>query len=195
LKGPVAGLGDESCQDLHAAVESAHTLTRMANELLDVSRLEAGKMPIQRAVWDLAQVACEVRSALQTMDRDRPIDIESTGAVQVNCDGALVRRVLENLVSNGIKYSPAGSRMRISIAGGDDRVRVAVHDEGRGVPPEAREMVFEKFRTIAGRDERASHSAGLGLAFCKLAIEAQGGTIGVEPRAPAGSAFWFELPA
>ena len=85
--------------------------------------------------------------------------------------------------------------MRISIASGDGRVRVAVHDEGRGVPPEARAKIFEKFGTVESRQEWAYHSVGLGLAFCKLAIEAHGGTIGVDPGVPAGSTFWFELPA
>ncbi len=167
----------------------------MANDLLDVSRLEACKMPVERAVWDLTQMARDVRSALGTIDLERPIDIESAGAVEVTCDGALVRRVMENLVSNGIRYSPAGSRMRISIASGDGCVRVAVHDQGPGVPPEAREKIFEKFGTVAARQESTYHSVGLGLAFCKLAIEAHGGTIGVDPGVPAGSTFWFELPA
>jgi two-component system, sensor histidine kinase and response regulator len=195
LKRHAAALSEESGQDLQAAVESAQVLNRMANELLDVSRLEEGKMPIERQVWDLTQMVHEVRSALRAIDRERPIDIESAGAVCVSCDGTLVRRVLENLVSNGITHTPAGSRMRISIASGDGRVRVAVHDEGHGVPPEARKKIFEKFGIVEARHERTYHSTGLGLAFCKLAIEMQGGRIGVDPGVPTGSTFWFELPA
>jgi len=194
LKGAAAPLGEESRQDLQTAVESAQVLNRMANDLLDVSRLEEGKMPIERGMWDLTQMACDVRATLQALDRERPIDIESDGPVQATCDGALVRRVMENLVGNGIRHTPAGSRLRISIANRDGGVRVAVHDEGRGVPVEAREKIFEKFGTLAARHERSYHSVGLGLAFCKLAVEAQGGTIGVDPGTPAGSTFWFELP-
>ena len=74
-------------------------------------------------------------------------------------------------------------------------MRVAVHDQGHGVPAEARKKIFEKFGTVEARQESDYHSAGLGLAFCKLAIEAHGGTIGVDPGVPAGSTFWFELPA
>jgi signal transduction histidine kinase len=125
------------------------------------------------------------------MDASRPIEIDGAEPVEVMCDGALVRRVIENLVSNGIRHTPAGSGMRIAVARGDGRVRVTVQDEGPGVPPEARERIFQKFGTL----NATYHSAGLGLAFCKLAVEAQGGTIGVEPREPAGSTFWFELPA
>ncbi len=166
----------------------------MVNDLLDVSRLEEGKMPLERGVWDLTRMADEVRATLGTVDRERQIDIASPRAVDVSCDGALVHRIMENLVSNAIKHTPAGTRIRISIAKGDDSVRVAVHDEGGGVPAEAREKIFEKFGTVESRHERAYHSVGLGLAFCKLAIEAHGGTIGVDPGVPVGSTFWFELP-
>ena len=94
-----------------------------------------------------------------------------------------------------LRHTPAGSPLRISIESREGRVRVAVHDQGHGVPPEARERIFEKFGTVEVRRESAYHSVGLGLAFSKLAIEAQGGTIGVDAGVRAGSTFWFELPA
>ena len=168
----------------------------MTNDLLDVSRLEEGKMPIERAVWDLTQMASDVRAALAAIDRERPIDIESAGA--------RARRPATAASSAGSwrTSSATGSGTRPPAAGcafpspaHDGRVRVAVHDQGRGVPPEAREKIFEKFGTVEARHERTYHSVGLGLAFCKLAIEAQGGTIGVDSGVPAGSTFWFELPA
>ena len=152
-------------------------------------------MPVNRAMWNLTQMARDVRAVLGAIDAKRLIDIESAGAVEVSCDGALVRRVMENFVTNALRHTPAGSPMRISIASGDGRVRVAVHDEGRGVPQEARERIFEKFGTVEVRQESDYHSVGLGLAFCKLAIETHGGTIGVDPGVRAGSTFWFELPA
>ena len=195
LKGPAAALDEVSRQGLQAALDSVKALNRMANDLLDVSRLEEGKMPIDRAEWDLTQIASEVRSTLRSIDRERPIDIETAGPVRATCDGTLVRRVLENLVSNGIRHTPAGSRIRISLASDRGRVRVEVHDQGRGVPPDAREKIFEKFGALQARHDRSYHTVGLGLAFCKLAIRAQGGTIGVDSGVPAGSTFWFELPA
>ena len=190
-----ATLTDDSRRDLQDAIASTRALNQMTSELLDVSRLEQGKMPIAMAVWDLTQMAHEVRTAIGTIDLERTIDIDREDPVRVTCDGGLVRRVMENLVSNGIRHTPAGSRMHISIATQDDHVRVAVHDEGPGVPPEHRTRIFEKFATVEDRHEATYHSTGLGLAFCKLAIEAQGGMIGVEPGVPAGSTFWFELPA
>ena len=170
LEGAAAALGEDSRDDLEKAIGSSKALGRMVDDLLDVSRLEAGEMPLERGVCDLTRMANEVRAALGTIDRERPIDVESPGAVDVSCDGALVRRVMENLVNNAIKHTPAGTRMRVSIARGDGRVRVAVHDEGGGVPPEAREKIFEKFGTVERRHERTYRSIGLGLAFCKLAV-------------------------
>jgi signal transduction histidine kinase len=146
-------------------------------------------------VWNLTDMAQDVRAVLGAIDADRRIDIESAGAVEASCDGALVRRVIENLVTNALRHTPAGSPIRVSIASAEGRARVAVHDQGRGVPSEATERIFEKFGTVEARQESAYRSLGLGLAFCKLAIEAHGGTIGVAPGVESGSTFWFELPA
>jgi two-component system, sensor histidine kinase and response regulator len=186
---------DDGAADLRAAVEAAEAVNGMANDLLDVSRLEEGRMPLERSVCDLTQMAADVRAVLSGVASERHIGVDSEGPVEVSCDPAIVRRVLENLVSNGIKHTPPGSEIRISIARKDTAVLVAVHDEGPGVPSEARERIFEKFGTIDTRTQRAYHSAGLGLAFCKLAVETHGGRIAVESREPVGSTFWFELPA
>ena len=166
----------------------------MIHDLLDVSRLEEGKMPVKSGAWDLTRMIRDVTTTFGTGERARQIEIESPEAVNVTCDGALTRRVLENLLSNAIKHTPPGGPVRISIATGDGRVRFEVQDEGPGVPSTDRKKIFEKFGTVESRRNRKYHSTGLGLAFCKLAIEAQGGTIGVDPRAPEGSTFWFELP-
>ena len=102
--------------------------------------------------------------------------------------------MLENLVSNGIKHTPTGGRLRIEVRSLPDHARVAVQDEGQGVPPELRQRIFEKFGTVQARKDQTYHSAGLGLAFCKLALQAHGGTIGVDAADPHGSVFWIELP-
>jgi len=195
LTGFTSALSDDGREALQSALKAVREMTAMASDVLDVSRLETASMPIERAVCDLTQIARDVCSVLGTADVERTFDIESAGAVNVTCDGALVRRVMENFVSNGIRYSPAGSLVRISIASGGGTVRVEVHDEGDGVPREARGMLFEKLGRPTEEQESAPHSVGLGLAFCKLAIEAHGGTIGVDSGVPAGCTFWFELPA
>lgn len=181
--------------DLNVAIEAASGLTRMTNDLLDVSRLEDGHLPIERAPGDLAAIATEVGGRLASLDRARTIEIDRAGPVEGAFDGGLLRRVVENLVSNAVKHTPAGSRIRVVPRRLGDRVRLAIHDEGPGVPAEAKSRIFEKFGTVAARRENQFHSAGLGLTFCKLAVEAHGGRIGVDDGDPVGSVFWFELPA
>lgn len=181
--------------DIHQAHQAVSTLMGMTRDLLDVSRLEQGKMPIKPAVCDLTRLAVEVRDALAAMDRERTIEVESAESVKACCDGDLVRRVIENLVSNGIHHTPPGTPVRISVVRTDDTVRVAVHDQGPGIDPGSRQQLFEKFGTVQARRDRSYQSIGLGLAFCKLAVEAHGGTIGVEQAKPLGNTFWFDLPA
>jgi len=180
---------------LRMAIETARDLNRMASDLLDVSRLEAGMLPIERATCDLTGMADEVRAVIGRVEPERRIDVVAGGPIEVKCDGPIIRRVMENLVGNAIKHTPPGTRIQIDITRPDGRARVAVHDEGPGVPVEARTKIFEKFGTMKTRMKHSYHSAGLGLAFCKLAVEGHDGTIGVEARVPVGSTFWFELPA
>ena len=134
LKRPVAALAENTQEILRTAVSATEMLSQMVNDLLDVSRLEEGKMPVERAIWDLTRMAGEVRETLAAMDRGRRIDVETSEAVPVSCDGAIIRRTLENLLGNAIKHTPAGTPVRISIARRTGRVRVEVHDEGDGVP-------------------------------------------------------------
>ncbi|MGE0394352.1 MAG: ATP-binding protein, partial [Vicinamibacterales bacterium] len=187
-------LGEESAADVKAAADAARTVTRMANDLLDVSRLEGGKMPLALTDCDVTAAAHDVQAALGTLDRARVIAVHADGPVVVRADAGLVRRLIENIVNNAVKHTPTGGRIDITVTGKPEGVRVAVADQGPGVPPEARQRIFEKFGTVANRQQSAYHSVGLGLTFCKLAVEAHGGSIGVSDGDPSGSVFWFELP-
>jgi two-component system sensor histidine kinase/response regulator len=192
---PTCTLSEDAAKDLQYAVQAAAGLSGLANDLLDVSRLEENKLPLDRRPHDLVPVCREVLVRLAPLDRTRRLELDAAEAVPAVCDRGVVQRVLENLVGNAMKHTPGGGRVRVSAVAGPERVRVAVHDEGPGVPPEARSKIFEKFGTVAARHERQYHSAGLGLTFCKLAVEAHGGRIGVDAGDPVGSVFWFELPA
>ncbi len=189
------GLSADGKRDLRVALQGARSLARMTYDLLDVSRLESGSMPLLAATYDLVQLADDARATLQGLARERTITVEAADPVSAFCDAKLIARVLQNLIGNAIKHTPADSDVTVAVTGNDDGVRVTVSDLGPGVPVEARRRIFEKFGTVDGVGSTRHHSAGLGLAFCKLAVEAHGGTIGVEPREPHGSHFWFELPA
>jgi two-component system sensor histidine kinase/response regulator len=179
---------------LKMALEGAEALNQMANTLLDVRRMEEGKMPLNLASSDLTAVAADVAKRLASIDRARSIEVAPGPVVTATCDADLVRRVLENLVGNAIKHTPSGGKVVIGVEALADRVRLNVTDSGAGIPVEARARIFEKFGAMRARSERAYHSVGLGLAFSKLAVEAHGGSIGIDSAEPHGSIFWFELP-
>jgi two-component system, sensor histidine kinase and response regulator len=180
--------------DLRAAMAAAGDLNRMAKDVLDVSRLEKAEMPIVRTDCDLVELAAGVEASLGAWERDRRIALRGGAPVRVRCDPGLVRRILENLIGNAIKHTPSGSEVEIAVTADAARARVEVLDRGPGIPPEARERIFEKYGAMQMRHDSTYHSVGLGLAFCKAAVDAHGGTIGVAPRDAGGSCFWFELP-
>lgn len=192
--GPMKDLPPEAMEDVDAAGRAARRLRGMANDLLDVSRLEESKLPLQKAEHDLALAARDAVANLGALDRSRSIELTASGEVRCSFDLELVRRVLENLISNAIKHTRAGDALYVSIATSAGRARVEVRDQGPGVPPEARQRIFEKFESERPKGGQKYHSVGLGLTFCKLAVEAHGGSIGVLAAEPKGSVFWFELP-
>jgi len=187
------GMQGENAEHVAGAIGGARTLNRITNSLLDISRLEAGSMPVRVVGTDLAVLASLVVTSIRVLQPARGIGVEVLGETACDCDPELMRRVLENLVSNAMKHTRVEGRVRVVISGLADRVRVAVHDEGPGVPPENRARMFEPFSAHGLRSANGYESSGLGLVFCRLAVEAQGGSIRVEDGVPRGSVFVVEL--
>jgi signal transduction histidine kinase len=169
-------------------------MTAMVNDMLDVSRLEEGAMPVHRKPADLAALAGE---AMKVAGAGRRVELAfeaPQGGVSVNCDPELIRRVIANLVANAVDFSPDRSLVKVRVENGGPEVRVEVADQGPGIPPEFHQRIFEKFGQADVMRQRVKHSSGLGLTFCKLAVEAHGGRIGVDSAAGHGSTFWFTIP-
>jgi signal transduction histidine kinase len=118
---------------------------------------------------------------------------DSARPLHAICDPGLLSRVLSNLIGNAIAFTaPQEGKICIRFQPEAGRVRVEVVDNGPGIDPVEQQIIFEKFRQ--GREHVRDRSSGLGLAFCKLAMEAQHGTIGVDSQPGVGSKFWFEVP-
>lgn len=184
---------DKGC--LQAAISAANKLIEMVSSVLDVSRMEAGQMPLCRETCDLGQVAEESVKLLGGLFEHSPVVIEhpleGCGAI---CDKMIVRRFISNLLGNAAKFSPRGCEIRLSIQPLADTFKVSVIDRGPGIPPEDHAQIFEKFGQAKLGAPRVTYSSGLGLTFCKMAVEQHGGQIGVESVLGHGSTFWFTLP-
>ena len=178
------------------ATRGANRLLYLVNELLDVSKLESGNMTLQPSEFLLAPIveeALELTGVLAGRD-EQLVEREYSNDFQVRADEDLLRRVLSNLLSNAVKFTPSDGRIGVGAKTGDNEVLFWVRDEGDGVPPEYRDKIFEKFGQVESRQEGRKLSTGLGLTFCKLAVEAHGGRIWIESEAGRGSTFFFTLP-
>ena len=187
-------LSDAQRRYIDRANTGVSSLMEMISSLLDVSRLEAGAMPLQREVCDLTSVAADAMKTLEGLALGRDVRLERPVApVCASCDPTIVRRVVANLLGNAIKFTPTSGAITVAIMDRDGVARVEVRDTGQGIPPEYLDRIFDKFAQVEARRARQSYSTGLGLTFCKLATEAHGGRIGVDSEVGRGSTFWFEL--
>jgi signal transduction histidine kinase len=188
-------LNPEEAECVTGAKRGAGDMGDMISTLLDVGRLEAGEMPLRLQDHDLAQIAREAADRFTPVLRNRTLRCEMPPEpVAVSCDADVIRRIFENLVGNALKFTKSDGTIRISVerTGGD--VTISVSDNGEGISRDQHEHIFEKFgQTNSGRQHR--HSTGLGLAFCRLAVEAHQGKIGVQSEPGKGSTFWFTLPS
>lgn len=173
----------------------AGRLTEMISQVLDVSRMESGRMPLSLKDSDLNVLLPAAVASLGPAPAGVAVVYEMPSTpVTIACDPDLLSRVVVNLVGNAFKFTPReGGRVEIGLTSEPDRVRITISDNGPGVPPEFRGKVFEKFGQAPLGQSSGTRSSGLGLTFCKLAVEAHGGRIGLESASGGGARFWIEL--
>ena len=174
------------------AADGAARLSEMIDTLLDLGRLEAGRMPLSTAREDLEALARSAVAALAPLLGHRRVAWETPATpLRAVCDASLVRRILTNLLDNAIRHTRSDGELLVKIRRGAGGAFVAVSDNGPGIAPAFHEKIFEKF---AQHGVRKKQTSGLGLAFCKLAVEAHGGQIGVTSEPGCGCTLWFTLP-
>jgi len=184
-------LGGELAEIAEDILVAAHQIDRSARDLLDVSRAEDGALEVHREDFALDELANEVAATLRGAARWNGIAIElDVRAPRARGDRELVRRILQNLVHNALRYAPRNSAVRIESVAEPDAVVLRVLDEGPGVAPGDTDRIFE--RNVSIGNTRGNH--GLGLAFCRLAAQAHGGKIWVEARTPRGASFCVRIP-
>jgi K+-sensing histidine kinase KdpD len=180
---------------LEVAARSERQARRMIDALLDVQYLEEGRRLIARENTSISALINSSVEQMQPSLAEKNIQVRFALAddlPMLYIDGEIIERVLLNLLDNAIKYSPEGGLITLSTATSGSEVFVRVKDTGPGIPPEAQSMIFDKFSRVKQRN--MPHGVGLGLAFCKLAVEAHGGRIWVRSDDKNGSTFTFALP-
>ncbi len=188
-----------------AVQESGESLLTVINDILDISKLEVGKVEIESIDFDLAETVESAVTLLASKAHAKDIDLglfidpEAAGAFRG--DPARLRQILFNLVGNGIKFTDKGGvAVEVSVVHGRElpdgvaMVRFEVKDSGIGMPEDVRSRLFQKFTQADNSITRRYGGTGLGLAICKQLVELMGGMVDVESRPGFGSRFWFELP-
>lgn len=180
-------------QMVNMGQEALRQMLSMINSLLDVSKIEAGELQPLHSACDLVALAHKAVHVLSSMRGNRRVTVEAESEPMIaQVDQDLILRVLQNLLGNAFKFTGQNGEVKIRFVRDGGHVRVSVTDDGPGIPPEHHQRIFEKFGQV--KSDRPRVGTGLGLTFCRLAVEAHGGQIGVTSEVGKGSTFWFDLP-
>jgi PAS domain S-box-containing protein len=175
------------------ARQNTVTILNLVNAILDMSRLERGELPLELVRFRLSDLVAEVLQTQLPLANQKRILLKNTIAAtlpEISADQKLVWRMMQNLIGNAIKFTPENGTIYLTAQVADEKLQISIADTGYGIPANIQKDIFKKFVTgkVKGR------GTGLGLAFCKLTIEAHGGEIWVESNEGKGSTFTFTLP-
>jgi signal transduction histidine kinase len=188
----VSGADAGAAKILHSARTSVATIIEMIEQMLDVSRMEAGALKPRLAPGDVAETVRGAVEAQRIIAGARRLSFSAGGPLLTEFDADLLRRVVGNLVGNAIKFTAPDGEIRVSAGNRDGRIVVEVADNGYGIAPEHHAKIFMKFGQVEGGHARVG--TGLGLTFARMAVEAHGGAIGLVSELEKGSTFWLTLP-
>ena len=177
--------------------DTARRMVEMVQNLLDANRIERGEMQPQLVPVELAALVAGVVAAQRphAAAKQQQLTLEPAGPVTVQVDPGAMVQVIENLVSNAVKYSPAGKEIVVRLSRPADRVRVEVCDQGPGLNAEDQRKLFGKFARLSAKPTGGEHSTGLGLSIVKKLVEAMHGRVWCESHPGQGARFIVELPA
>lgn len=198
LDGLTGPLNEKQIRYLARIKSNTDRLSRLVNDLLDLSRIEAGRVEVRPATLPLTALAEEVAEHLKPLAAEKLIRIEVPSPdpkVTVWADRDKVTQILMNLVGNAIKFTPEQGKVSVAIERSENEyVRISVADTGPGILPEERSKIFSKFYQIDSVNKQKPKGSGMGLAISKALVEMQGGKIWVEGEVGRGSTFSFTLP-
>jgi len=179
--------------------DHANQLTKLVDDLLDLSAIESGHRAPRKSAIDLPAVLAEIARGFAPIAEERRMNLEVAAAPanlpRASADPDQLRQIVANLLDNALKYTEPGGSVSVSAEAWKGGVRVSISDTGVGIPEQDLPRVFERFYRVDKARSREAGGTGLGLSIVKHLVEAQGGEVSVESRQPGGSSFRFTLPA
>ncbi|MDR5659067.1 ATP-binding protein [Serpentinicella sp. ANB-PHB4] len=174
--------------------KEAQRLTNLINDFLDLQRMESGKQQYSMAPIKLNEIVMDIALQFKHEQRHNVFIIDKANYVNVLADKDRLIQVFTNLISNGIKFSPQGGDITITLKNKDEKLMVSVSDQGMGIPESQLTTLFEKFKRVDNSETKKIGGTGLGLAICKEIVEAHGGDIRIESEEGKGTTVYFTLP-
>ncbi|HEV2279602.1 MAG TPA: PAS domain S-box protein [Acidobacteriaceae bacterium] len=192
MLGPVS---DKAATLLRIAVANSDRLIRLINDILDLERMQSGRAPLAFRLVNIMDLARQVIENMQPVADSNQVALLCDGPpAPIEADADRLQQVITNLLSNAIKFSPAKSIVRIAIARKPDGVTLSVIDQGRGIPADKLETIFDRFQQVDASDSRQKGGTGLGLAICRTIVQQHGGRIWAEQNGMQGAIFRVFLP-
>ncbi|HEX3093389.1 MAG TPA: PAS domain-containing sensor histidine kinase [Candidatus Angelobacter sp.] len=193
LEGP---LGEKQQRFIGHILQDARHLLELINEILDISKIESGRLELKRESFDFSQCVEEVLAGIRHQAAARNITLENKNRFQssLHADRLRVKEILYNLLSNAVKFTPEGGRVWVEAISEGDTLHVSVCDTGIGIPEKEHPSIFEKFYQVGDTTGGVREGTGLGLPITKHLVELHGGTISVESRPGQGSSFRLTFP-
>jgi signal transduction histidine kinase len=188
---------EKQTEYLRDILGSGEHLLSLINDILDLSKIEAGRMDLDVEAFDLPTAIDDAMLLMRERASRRGITLERTideHVDEIRADQRKVKQVLLNLLSNAVKFTPEGGRIDVRVSLADGAAEISVTDTGIGIAPKDHDAVFEEFRQVGAADKKAE-GTGLGLALCRKFVELHGGRIWAESQQHRGSTFHFTLPA
>jgi PAS domain S-box-containing protein len=180
---------------LQIAVDSTDRLVRLINDILDIERIESGRVKMQKEFCQVDDLMTKAVNVVQTLADQAGVTLAVTNlSMQTWVDPDRIVQTLTNLLSNAVKFSSSGNTVWLTVQQQDNHVLFAVKDQGRGIPSDKLDSIFERFQQVDSSDSRNHEGTGLGLAICRSIVQQHGGQIWAESVLGKGSTFFFRLP-
>jgi PAS domain S-box-containing protein len=195
--GGFGDIPDEALELVNIANSSTKRLIRLINDILDLRKIEAGKMELEVSICEAKEIVETSVVGLQSMAAEAGVSVSFAceSGVRLRADYDRLIQVVTNLVSNAIKFSASGQKVDVTVERQDaDTLRFSVADNGPGIREEDLPKLFNKFQQLDSSDTRDSEGSGLGLAICKALVEQHHGRIGLDSKLGQGTTFWFDVP-